>query len=758
MRRGVTPDVLTDQTSAHDALNGYVPNGLTLARPRRCAHAIPTNTSRARWRRWPTRPRDAGAAARGAITFDYGNNIRAQAAKAGVDDAFDIPGFVPEYIRPLFCEGKGPFRWAALSGDPADIAATDDLALEMFADDEALCRWIRLAARARRVPGAAGAHLLARARRARALRPGDQRSRPARRVTAPIVIGRDHLDTGSVASPNRETEGMRDGSDAIADWPVLNALLNTASGATWVSVHHGGGVGIGYSLHAGMVVVADGTREADEKLERVLTCDPGIGVARHADAGYTRTLDRGRRRRTCHRTPVPTREEGTHDDSERPALERACSPRSTPDAGLAHSRASAAAAPAARRCCCGCAIRSGGPASTSTSNASRPRPSGSSTRSGDVAVRGASTAAAGDRGDARAAFDARSAFLDAARAPGRAGDVPARRVPRAPDVRELPGPAPRAARPDRRRSRPSGNRFVLTRRTPRARCGCCAIARPRFESHPRAAAHAAEILTSSGHGDTERPHWPAPTRYVARAVHALTDGPRPAARPRDADELPAAMGERRRRPDQRAGRADAPGGRADARCRFCYELRLHRARGYGALKAILEILAEEEEPLTLTEIAHRLQRTPGSTKDYLSWLEDVDLVTSRQKRYSFADPLLRLWVRLHCRPAPPTDDEIAREVHRYALPRLPMLPPRRARRGAAGGRSTRARPATMDDALGGSSRSTSGAGLAPKLRGTCSFPSASAPSRASCSASFFARPVASASDRRHDDLDVERLR
>ena len=201
------------------------------------------------------------------MTFDYGNNIRAQAEQAGVANAFDIPGFVPEYVRPLFCEGKGPFRWAALSGDPADIHATDQLALEMFADDEPLCRWIRHGARARRVSGTAGAHLLAGPRRARAVRPGAERPRPPRRAcSAPIVIGRDHLDTGSVASPNRETEGMRDGSDAIADWPVLNALLNTSSGATWVSVHHGGGVGIGYSLHAGMVVVADGTREADEKL------------------------------------------------------------------------------------------------------------------------------------------------------------------------------------------------------------------------------------------------------------------------------------------------------------------------------------------------------------------------------------------------------------------------------------------------------------------------------------------------------------
>jgi urocanate hydratase len=233
---------------------------------------------------------------RGAITFDYGNNIRAQAVKAGVDAAFDIPGFVPEYIRPLFCQGKGPFRWAALSGDPADIHATDELALEMFKEDDALVRWIRLARERVAFQGLpARIFWLGYGERARfGLAINDLVRRGV--VKAPIVIGRDHLDTGSVASPNRETEGMRDGSDAIGDWPVLNALLNTSSGATWVSVHHGGGVGIGYSLHAGMVVVADGSREADEKLQRVLTCDPGLGVVRHADAGYEEALETARAR------------------------------------------------------------------------------------------------------------------------------------------------------------------------------------------------------------------------------------------------------------------------------------------------------------------------------------------------------------------------------------------------------------------------------------------------------------------------------
>jgi urocanate hydratase len=227
---------------------------------------------------------------RGAIAFDYGNNIRAQARQAGVARAFEIPGFVPAYIRPLFCEGKGPFRWAALSGDPEDIAVSDQAALEMFSENESLVRWLHLAHDRVAFQGLPARILwLGYGERARFGLKLNQLVRE-RRIKAPIVIGRDHLDAGSVASPNRETEGMRDGSDAIADWPILNALLNAANGATWVSVHHGGGVGIGYSLHAGMVVVADGTADADDKLQRVLTCDPGIGVARHADAGYPEAI------------------------------------------------------------------------------------------------------------------------------------------------------------------------------------------------------------------------------------------------------------------------------------------------------------------------------------------------------------------------------------------------------------------------------------------------------------------------------------
>ena len=291
VRRGVVPDVLTDQTSAHDALNGYVPHGTSLAEAAVLRERQPRVYIE---RSMASMARHVEAMLalkeRGAITFDYGNNIRAQARRAGVENAFDIPGFVPEYVRPLFCEGKGPFRWAALSGDPEDIRVTDEAVLEMFANDEALGRWIRLARERVAFQGLpARICWLGYGERARFGLKINELVREGK-IKAPIVIGRDHLDTGSVASPNRETEGMRDGSDAIADWPILNALLNASAGATWVSVHHGGGVGIGYSLHAGMVIVADGTREADQKLERVLTADPGIGVARHADAGYPEAI------------------------------------------------------------------------------------------------------------------------------------------------------------------------------------------------------------------------------------------------------------------------------------------------------------------------------------------------------------------------------------------------------------------------------------------------------------------------------------
>ena len=285
--RGIVPDVLTDQTSAHDMLVGYVPAGMSLTDANALRQQDPQAYIARATASVVTHVRAMRSLQdRGAVTFDYGNNIRTVAFDAGVTDAFEIPGFVPEYIRPLFCEGKGPFRWVALSGDPADIHRTDALALEMFPNDTGLRRWITLAQERIAFQGLpARICWLGQGDRARfALALNDLVARGE--VSAPIVIGRDHLDTGSVASPFRETEGMRDGSDAIADWAILNALLNVASGASWVSFHHGGGVGIGNSLHAGQVIVADGTERMRRRLERVLTNDPGIGVARHADAGY----------------------------------------------------------------------------------------------------------------------------------------------------------------------------------------------------------------------------------------------------------------------------------------------------------------------------------------------------------------------------------------------------------------------------------------------------------------------------------------
>ena len=287
VRRGVTPDVLTDQTSAHDMLNGYVPHGLSLDAATSLRVSDPADYVK----------RSTASAvvhvqamldmqARGAVTFDYGNNLRTVALDAGLATAFNFPGFVPAYIRPLFCEGKGPFRWVALSGDPHDIHRTDALALELFPDDEHLRRWITLAREKIRFQGLpARICWLGQGQRAKfGVAINDLVA--SGELSAPIVIGRDHLDTGSVASPFRETEAMKDGSDAIADWAILNALVNVASGASWVSFHHGGGVGIGNSLHAGQVIVADGTADMRLRLERVLTNDPGMGVARHADAGY----------------------------------------------------------------------------------------------------------------------------------------------------------------------------------------------------------------------------------------------------------------------------------------------------------------------------------------------------------------------------------------------------------------------------------------------------------------------------------------
>ena len=287
VRRGITPDVLTDQTSAHDELNGYVPAGVPYEEAMRLRREAPAEYIKRAYGSMAVHVRAMlDLQKRGARAFDYGNNIRGQAQKAGVDDAFDIPGFVPEYIRPLFCTGKGPFRWAALSGKPEDIYATDEAVLREFPENTALERWIRKAQKQIQFQGLpARICWLGYGERARFGAVINDLVKSGK-VSAPIVIGRDHLDAGSVASPNRETEGMRDGSDAIADWPILNALLNAVSGASWVSVHHGGGVGIGLSLHAGMVIVADGSDSAARRLERVLTVDPGMGVVRHADAGY----------------------------------------------------------------------------------------------------------------------------------------------------------------------------------------------------------------------------------------------------------------------------------------------------------------------------------------------------------------------------------------------------------------------------------------------------------------------------------------
>lgn len=292
LKRQVTPDVLTDQTSAHDPLNGYVPNGMSYEAAlalrkadskRYVAESMHTMVEHCRAM--------IELQKRGAVTFDYGNNLRGHAKQAGLANAFDFPGFVPAYIRPLFCEGKGPFRWVALSGDPEDIYKTDEVVLREFAQNESLCRWIRMARERVQFQGLpARICWLGYGERAhfgkiinRMVSKGE--------LKAPVVIGRDHLDCGSVASPNRETEAMKDGSDAIADWPLLNAMLNVASGASWVSLHHGGGVGIGYSIHSGQVTVCDGSPEMEARIDRVLTNDPGTGVMRHADAGYREAID-----------------------------------------------------------------------------------------------------------------------------------------------------------------------------------------------------------------------------------------------------------------------------------------------------------------------------------------------------------------------------------------------------------------------------------------------------------------------------------
>jgi len=291
VRRGINPDVLTDQTSAHDELNGYVPHDINYEEALRLRKDNPDDYKKRAYQSMAVHVEAMlELQRRGAKTFDYGNNIRGQAQKAGVADAFDIPGFIPEYIRPLFCLGKGPFRWAALSGNPEDIYITDEAVLKEFPEDISLERWIRKAQKQVKFQGLPSRICwLGYGERARFGAVINHLVKKGK-ISAPIVIGRDHLDTGSVSSPYRETEGMKDGSDAIADWPILNALLNAVSGASWVSVHHGGGVGIGLSIHAGMVIVADGKDSTAKRLERVLTVDPGSGIARHADAGYEEAI------------------------------------------------------------------------------------------------------------------------------------------------------------------------------------------------------------------------------------------------------------------------------------------------------------------------------------------------------------------------------------------------------------------------------------------------------------------------------------
>ncbi len=294
--RNITPDTLTDQTSAHDPLIGYIPHALTNEQANVLRAQNPEQYIEMSYESMRLHVAHMLTLKdRGAITFDYGNNIRARAKERGLENAFDFPGFVPAYIRPLFCEGKGPFRWAALSGDPADIAVTDELIMNMFPENNGLIRWMNMARERIAFQGLpARICWLGQGEREKAGLAFNELVRTGK-VKAPIVIGRDHLDTGSVASPNRETEAMLDGSDAVADWPILNALVNTAGGASWVSLHHGGGVGMGYSIHSGMVIVADGTSDAEARLSRVLRNDPGMGVIRHADAGYDIAVETGKK-------------------------------------------------------------------------------------------------------------------------------------------------------------------------------------------------------------------------------------------------------------------------------------------------------------------------------------------------------------------------------------------------------------------------------------------------------------------------------
>ena len=691
---------------------------------------------------------------RGAVTFDYGNNIRAQAvAGRRRRRVRHSRASCPSTSGRCSAKARGRSAGRRSRAIPADIRATDRARARDVRRTTTRCAagsgWPASASRSRACRRASSGSATASAR-ASASRINDLVRRGV--VKAPIVIGRDHLDTGSVASPNRETEGMRDGSDAIADWPILNALLNTSSGATWVSVHHGGGVGIGYSLHAGHGDRgrrhARGRREAAARPHVRSRASASCGTP--TPATRRRSTPRGR-----HGVGMPMRDRQPEHESmivERPALERRVlasldARRAIPVVlgGCGTGRTSlllrlrAAARPRPQR-------------STSTSARRRRRRSAASRRC--ARRRRSAPAADAARRRRRVAARGRStrslAFLDDGRgAGGGAGDVPARRGPRLPDVRELPGPAARAARA---RRAPGGEPEPLRAGVALHGARASAAARRAGAVRGRFTCRALDARRGAGAGarcfDGGAPRLGA--RRSRPPSPALAGG-------RAAYVAPAARSARRawgRATDPVAALAAllAPDGRLAARCRESYEFRLHRARGYGALKAILGVLAEEE-PLTLTEIAQRLHRTPGSTKDYLSWLEDVDLVVvAAASATRFDDPLLRLCVRLHGRPVPPTDDDVVREVQRVRAG-APAARSRRAPRRAADAAAGRSGIIEIDATSTRRDAASSASTLRHRLlRG------ASASRAACCSASFFARPLARpTTSPPTEHLDVEPL-
>ncbi len=666
--RGIVPDILTDQTSAHDLLNGYVPNRLSLAE----AEALRSKDPEAYVERSLSAIAEHVSAMlelkrRGAVTFDYGNNIRAQAVKAGVHDAFQIPGFVPEYVRPLFCEGKGPFRWAALSGDPADIHATDRAALDMFADDACALPVGEPCVRAHRVPGFAGAHSVARLWRPRAIRSqaerdgqewraeGSHRHRPrssGHRIGR-VAQSRDRRHARrkrchrGLADPERPAQcvGRRD----------------LGLGAPWRRrrhrLFHSRGHGDRRGRHR------RGRRAAGTRAD--------LRPRHRRRPARRRGLPGGHRHRRCARDQDPASSRKVRlMTSVRSGFERRI---------LAALDASPSRIPVLLGAC--------GTGRTHLLQQLRERLGSTSSQYVDAErvattperfLRSLTTASPfahtlpSEPANAREAFGQTLAFFDHARA---SGGGPAtflldeflelRTFESFPGLRQVLRDLMQALAS-------SGNRFVMTTRYVSRALRTLRDASPRFEVIHVTPLTPGEVrdmlpepLKRTVMGDE------AEADYISRVVQALGDG-----RPGYVQSIARAMvsmsdGHGTANPVAALTALLAPGGDLKAECGYCYELRLHRARGYGALKAILEILAEQE-PLTLTEISHRLRRTPGSTKDYLSWLEDVDLVTVRQKRYSFSDPMMRLWVRLHCRTTPPPPDEVAHEVHAYALARLPQ--------------------------------------------------------------------------------------